>query len=248
MRRRKIGELTDEIPQHILISKTILEEIQDKYKPGDLLPPESELVKRFSVNRYTIRMSIEELVNKGAVGKFQGKGTVVLQKKIDYPICSSTRFTETLENAGRQAESKVLKKIGIPAAGEVAERLQLTDGAPVILINTLRNMDGGSFSTVSHYFPLEKVYDVMRKYQGGSLHKFIYERYGIILKRVLSLITAKLPDEGDVELLDISANTPVLQVKSLNINEKTGEPLEFVVSRFKGTSTQLSVDLIECNS
>lgn len=107
-------------------------------------------------------------------------------------------------------------------------------------------MDGATFSTVSHYFPLEKVYDVMRKYKGGSLHRFILDRYGIKLSRTLSLISAKLPDEADMAILDISPNSPVLQVKSVNVNEKTGEPLQFVVSRFKGMSTQLSVDLSDC--
>lgn len=236
---------TDELPQYIKLSRIIVEEIQNLYRPGDLLPSESEMVECFKVNRHTVRMAIEELVTQGVVGKLQGKGTIVLQKKINYPIHSNTRFTETLENAGRQPESKVLRKIGIPAQGEVAERLQLKEGEPVILIETLRNMDGATFSTVSHYFPLEKVYDVMRKYEGGSLHQFIFERYGIRLQRTRSLISAKLPDEADISNLEISPNSPVLLVKSVNVNHRSGEPLEFVVSRFKGASTQLSVDLAE---
>lgn len=233
----------EEIPQHVKVSREIVEEIQIHYKPGDFLPSEGELGKHFKVNRHTLRMAIEELVTRGIVGKLQGKGTIVLQKKIDYPIHCNTRFTETLENAGRQPESKVLRKIGIPAQGEVADRLSIKEGEPVILIETLRNMDGATFSMVTHYFPLEKVYDVMRKYEGGSLHKFISDRYGITLVRTLSLICAKLPDETDIATLEISANAPVLQVKSVNVNEENGEPLEFVVSRFKGMSTQLSVDL-----
>jgi GntR family phosphonate transport system transcriptional regulator len=224
------------------ISDILNREIIEKFKAGDVLPSESELAKRFSTNRHTVRMALEVLVTQGVVGKLQGKGTIVQQKPIEYPIHSSTRFTETLENCGRHAESRVLRKIGIPAKGEVCERLSIQDGEPVINIESLRMMDGAPFTLVSHYFPLDRMYEVMRKYEGGSLHQFINDTYGISLKRVVSLISTVLPEQQEAEQLDVSSSAPLLLVKSVNVNRETDEPIEFVISRFVGRATELIVE------
>ena len=225
------------------ISNILAEEINKQHKAGDVLPSEKDLARRFEVNRHTIRRAIEVLVTNGIVGKQQGKGTIVQQRTINYPIHSGTRFTENLENNGRQAESIVLRKIGLPARKETAERLEIEEGEPIILVETLRKMDGAPFSVVSHHFPLNKVYAVMQEYEGGSLHDFLFNRYSMKLKRTISLIGAILPDKHDSQLLEISGNSPLLLVKSINADKATGEPIEFSVSRFKGISTQLSVEL-----
>ena len=235
-------KLSGHLPVFKQISNVLGDEIQKSYKPGDILPSEKDLAKRFKVNRHTVRRAISELVTLGQLGTLQGKGTIVQQKPINYSIHSTTRFTETLENAGRLAESLVLKKVGIPAQQEVAEMLEIEEGKPVILVETLRKMDGAPFSVGSHFLPLDRVFEVMRAYHGGSLHDFLLQHYGIRLRRKISLISAVAPTQYDMELLEITANHPLLRVKSVNIDQTTGEPLELAVSRFKGISTQLSVE------
>lgn len=230
-----------EEPVHLQICGKLADEIRSGYRPGDVLPSEKELAKRFSTTRHMIRMAIEVLVNSGMVGRYQGKGTVVQQQLISYPIHAGTRFTETLESCGRHAESLVLRKIGIPAPEEVAGDLMLDPGEPVILLETLRKMDGAPFSISSHFFPLDQLFEVMKSYESGSLHGFIFETYGIRLKRIRSLVSAILPDSHDADLLDIRGGMPLLRVKSINVDVATNVPLEFVISRFKGVSTELSI-------
>lgn len=242
MQKNMVDRYGKELPVYLQLARILAEEVQREYVPGDVLPSEKDLAKRFSVNRHTIRRAIGELVTKGIVGKLQGKGTIVQQKVINYAIHTRTRFTENLESCGRQAESIVLRKIGIAAEGDVARLLELPDGKPVILVETLRKMDGAPFSVVSHYLPLDKVYEVMRGYRGGSLHEFLEQHYRLKLKRRISLICAVLPDIHDRELLDLSGNSPILQVRSVNVDETSDVPVELSVSRFKGIATQLSVE------
>jgi GntR family phosphonate transport system transcriptional regulator len=242
MADNQVDKRLSNIAVFMQISKILGDEIQKHYKPGDLLPSETELAKRFKVNRHTVRRAISELVTLGWVGTLQGKGTIVQQKPINYSIHSTTRFTETLESCGRQAESLVLKKIGMPAQPEVAEMLEIEVGRPVILLETLRKMDGVPFSLISHYLPLDQVFAVMLAYKGGSLHEFLLERYGIRLRRRISLISAVAPTRLDMELLEITGNHPILRVKSVNIDQVTAMPLELAITRIKGISTQLSVE------
>lgn len=225
------------------LSKKLKQEIRESLKPGDMLPTQNELAERFKVSKTIIRDTLEILETTGTIQRVQGKGAVVLQQQIDYPIHKYTRFTETLEKSGRQAETVVLRKIGIPAGEEVSRQLKISVGEPVIMLESLGKMDGAPFSIGRQYFPFEKVYDVMRKYNGGSLHQFIAERYGIKLRRVVSLITARRPDEKDCMHLELLPQTPLLQVKSVNVDEATEVPIEYVDTRFKSTAIQLSLDL-----
>jgi GntR family phosphonate transport system transcriptional regulator len=233
---------SEDTPLYKQISSLLAKELHCRHTPGDTLPSENELAKRYQVNRHTLRRALEELVNEGIVGKLQGRGTIVQQKLIDYSINSSTQFTETLERNGRKAESIVLRKLGIPAQGEIAELLKIEEDEPVALVETLRKMDGIPFSVVSHYLPLEKVFDVIRIYRGGSLHRFLLEHYGIRVKRTLSMIRAVLPEQHDRKLLGILNNSPIIRIKSINVDQQTDQPMELAVSRFKGTSAQIIVE------
>ncbi|MFN2354989.1 MAG: phosphonate metabolism transcriptional regulator PhnF [Desulfopila sp.] len=232
----------DDLPLYKHISFLLSEEIRAKHKPGDTLPSEQEMAKRYKVHRNTLRRAIEELVNEGIVGKLQGRGTIVKQKLINYSIHSNTRFTDTLEKCGRKAETVVLRKRGIPAQGDLVEILKLQDNEPVACIETLRKMDDLPFSVVTHYIPLEKAYDLIRLYKGGSLHLFLLERYAIKVRRTTSMIQATLPEKEDIKTLSIMGNSPILLVKSINVDQQTEEPMELAVSRFKGTSTQLIIE------
>lgn len=232
----------EDLPLYKHVSLLLAEEITRQHKPGDTLPPETELARRYKVNRHTLRRAMEELVNEGLIGKLQGKGTIVQQKLINYSIHSGTRFTETLEKDGRKAETIVLRKTGIPVKGEVADLLELEEDTPVALIETLRKMDGVPFSMVTHFLPLERVFDVIRVYNGGSLHQFLEDRYNIKVKRTRSMIRAILPAKEEMRHLAVLGNSPILLVRSVNVDSETGQPMELSVSRFKGVSTQLIVD------
>jgi GntR family phosphonate transport system transcriptional regulator len=223
--------------------RDILEaEIRKIYSPGDFMPSEMELASRFKINRHTLRRAIDELVTDGFVGKIHGKGTFVIRSVIDYEIKSTTRFTENLASQGRQTQSEVLRKIALPASSGVASRLGLVDTEPVALIETLRFVDDMPFCIVSHFLPYAKFYHVLKKYESGSLHRFIGEHYKITLKRTLSLISAVIAHKDDAELLNTSRECPLLRVKSLNVDASTEEPVEYVVTRFRGDATQLSVE------
>ena len=235
--RRGVGK----VPVYIQISESLSMEIQDLYKAGDQLPSEGELAQRFNVNRHTLRRAIDELIQKGIVVRRHGKGVFVVSSFIDYSINTQTRFTETLENQGKVTDSKVTKKIIIPARGGIASRLGIENGSDVISLETLRTVDDVPFCVISHFLPLKDMEIIYEKYNKGSLHNFVKKHCGVELKRKESLISSVMPEPGDAELLKMPRNLPVLRVKSLNVSIDTGIPVEYVVTRFRGDATQLLV-------
>jgi DNA-binding FadR family transcriptional regulator len=67
------------------------EMLNGKYKSGDRLPPEAELMQLFNVGRSTIREAIRDLVLAGMLRVQQGAGTTVIENPESEPLDSRLR-------------------------------------------------------------------------------------------------------------------------------------------------------------
>lgn len=68
-------------PLYKQIANVLREEIKTKYAPTDSLPPQRELVQRFSASYLTVNNAIKELVGEGLVTRTVGHGTYVCDRK-----------------------------------------------------------------------------------------------------------------------------------------------------------------------
>ena len=65
-------------PLYLQIKSKIKKEIRTGIlKPGDKLPSESEMQKKYNISRVTIRNAMAELESEGYIIKVQGKGSFV---------------------------------------------------------------------------------------------------------------------------------------------------------------------------
>jgi GntR family phosphonate transport system transcriptional regulator len=224
------------------ISRTLRQEIGRKYEAGQFLPPERELAERFAVNRHTIRHAVDELVKSCLVERQHGRGMMVVGRPVDYGLSHDTRFTQNIEAQGLAAGVRLLRKHTDEADGEVAKRLKIRSGEPVIWIETLRLVEDKPFCVTWHFIPEERSNGRLEDYEGGSLHHFLRQHYGIRLKRTYSLITALLPQADDANVLCMSHYQPVLRVKSVNVDISDGKPFEYAVTRFRADCVELTLD------
>ena len=224
------------------IAKMLKEEISSFLSPGECLPSENDLAERFGVNRHTIRRAIEDLINAGLLERRHGKGTFVLDGPSDYVLGSGTRFTETFESLGKTASCRILRKLVIPARGGVATRLRLSENDSVIWIESLRQADDQPICVISHFLPQQTFPELLNEYLGGSLHEHLAARYGLKLRRIESLVSGVLPQGDDASLLGMPQNQPVLRVKSVNVGERDGTPLEYALTRFRADRIQLRIN------
>jgi GntR family transcriptional regulator, transcriptional repressor for pyruvate dehydrogenase complex len=72
------------------VAKQLQTRIVNKLKPGDMLPPERELVRRFGVSRGSIRDAIRSLEAVGLLEPRQGIGTVVRELPEDAVVTPMT--------------------------------------------------------------------------------------------------------------------------------------------------------------
>jgi len=223
------------------IARRLEQEITHLHKAGEALPPETELAGRFGVNRHTLRRAVDELVAAGMLERRHGRGVFVVDGPIDYKLAAGTRFTETLSALGKSTDSKVIRKLIVPASGRIAERLAVACGEQTIWIETLRLAEEYPLCVISHFLPAGKYRQVFDEYTGGSLHRFLETRYGCVLRRTESLVTALLPQGDDAKLLGIAQNRPVLRVKSLNVDSRYDAPVEYALTRFRADRIQLRI-------
>ncbi|MCL7419714.1 MAG: phosphonate metabolism transcriptional regulator PhnF [Methylobacter sp.] len=224
------------------IADSLQQDVLQHYQAGDCLPSEQELADRFSVNRHTLRRGIDELVDLGLVERVHGKGVFVLDAPVDYAIGKNSRFTENLEALGKTSDSRLLRKLEIMAKGNVAKRLQIEEGEPVLWLETLRQVDGKPFCLISHYLPLKRLGDAVRDYQSGSLHAF-FKSMGLDPVRRGSTVSATLPLDEDGLLLAMPRHLPVLRIKTVNVDRNTQQPIEYSLARFRADRAQISIDL-----
>ena len=224
------------------IARQLEQDVAAGYGPGDCLPAEGLLAIRFGVNRHTLRRAIDELVEAGLLERRHGRGVFVLDSQLDYQIGSGTRFTENLAALGMQSENRILCLQTLAATERIAHRLTLDTGAQIFWIETLRTASDRQLCVISHFIPCARFPDLDTRYTGESLHQFLTTHYGCQLKRTESLVTAMLPQGDDAKLLGMPQNRPVLRVKSVNIDERDGAPVEYAITRFRADRIQLRIN------
>lgn len=204
------------------VCRALRDEITRFYRPGDFLPTEQTLTLRFAVNRHTMRHAIDELVSAGVLERL-AKGTFVLDVEREF----------TPDAGVEDAQVKIIRRLVIPARGGVASRLALAEGELVIWLETLRLANGRPFCLISHFLVHDGFERVNETYANGPLHPFLCRRFGADLREVEELATARLPQGDDAALLAIPRDTPLLRVKRVYVDDRTGRRAEYVLLRFR---------------
>jgi len=110
---KKINRLTDLYkPKYLQLYEIIKDEINlGKYKQGERLPSENELMKEFNVSSITVRKCIDILKSEGLIERSQGIGTFVKSKQqVSYDARGLT-FGVSLINSTNEWCSEVYRGI-----------------------------------------------------------------------------------------------------------------------------------------
>ena len=201
------------VPRYLELAQTLRDQLCD-YQVGEYLPAETELAERFGVNRHTLRRAVDELIAEGRVLRRKGRGTCILPQPVIYPVHPGSAYSKTLQNMGFQSEALLLGKRERPAIPGELKDLQLHDEESVLELQTLRLLDQQPISLITHCFATRHR-KLMQSYKGGSMRGHL-ARQGVALKRVSTLIGARMPSASDALHLMMPRHTPVLSIRTLS--------------------------------
>lgn len=199
--------------------------------PGDHLPPETDLAEGYHVSRHTIREALRYLKSRGYIESRQGKGSVVRDRTRNLRINPVIGSINDLLQFAAETVLKPVSVAGEAATGEVAELLNVGEGAELLRISALRcDQNGEAFGFTNVYVPKgiaeglspETIHNV-------PIYAQIERNIGIEVVGVEQRITAVDADQTVAEHLEIEPGEPMLRLARLYY-EEGGRPVEFAES------------------
>ena len=200
---------------------------------GSMLPPEQELAARFGVSRPTARQAVLELAREGVVARSRGRGTVVLGRRVEYPVRRLVSFSEEYAAKGQLATAKVLENVLIPAHEHVAALLGVEPGSTVFHLARIRFVNDEPVAIQKSYIAAADVPDIENlDFARGSLYSILRERYGFHIAYGDEKLSAGLPNRQESVLLSLPANAPVFRIQRQSYLS-SGKPIEAVESAYR---------------
>lgn len=187
----------------------------NRWRPGEAIPTEAELVQYYGVSIGTVRKAVDMLVNEQALERFQGRGTFVRRAKFDSALFRFFRFQS--ENGERVVPQGRVLDVGLQILPEnAALALKLPAGETAIHISRLRVMGERPLLCESIWLPKEKfaaLLDVPLIEFGNLLYPFYEERCGLVVASAEENLTVEPVAEREAAYLQIELGTPVITVE-----------------------------------
>lgn len=226
------------------VEEAIAAEIaQGEYRPGDQLPTEDELLQRFEVSRITVRRAIQNLVHRGLLEIRRGRGTFVIEPRIEAELTKLSGFVEDMKAAGRRASARVVRQGIVPAPARVAERLQLARGTRVMRIERVRLADGIPVSFDETYLPLalgKKI--VSHDLRMHPIFTLLEEEYRVPLVEADYELEAVTASETVAKALRIKVGSPIFQIERTS-RTTNHEPIDYEVLSYRGDLVRFTTKL-----
>jgi GntR family transcriptional regulator len=171
------------------------------YRPGDQLPSEAQLCRRYGISPMTVRRSINYLSDHGVVNTEQGRGTFVRPLELSAATFDLQELSDLFSNEAN-AEIKLLDVRIVLADDRTARKLDISVGDPTIYIRRLLTRDNQPI----FYHRAYLIYDPKRpiveaEMDVTSLKGLFAEVDHSLLKRGKIIIETALMNEEEGKIL-----------------------------------------------
>ncbi len=120
--------------------------VRGRYRSGDRIPPEAELVESLGVSRSTVRTGLARLVERGLLEKRQGSGTFLVRPpegaKLRNGLERLETYTVHAERLNLELDSRDLRVETVGADAEEAAALEVSRGSGLAKVSRTLLVDG----------------------------------------------------------------------------------------------------------
>lgn len=200
--------------QHEAVAAYLRDAIESgELSPGDRLPSESELCRRFSTSRGPVRRAMATLRAEGLIASARGRRSVVLDTVPTQSFDDLVSFTQWCRGTGKTPGQHTLWMARRPSDPALAANLGITAGDPVVSLYRLRSMDDEPVMVERLNYPLEVGRHVLAfDPDSGSIYQHLTES-GVDIDHAIRTIDAVGASAEDAELLDVVEGSPLLRVR-----------------------------------
>jgi len=238
-------------PLYHQIANILREEIlKGRYKPNELLPSESQLMRQYSVSRGTVRDAIKLLLSEGLLTRHRGKGTLVTLPKIEQNLIKLMSFTELMQSQGKVPRAKVIRveshqptsrTAKLMRLDQIAELLKVKADDKILFVERLRLGDEEPLVLERSYFPEQLCHGLLDyDLEAQSIYTVMEEKLGITLGYAEQSIEAAVANSTESMILGIKIGSPMLLVKRLAYTVE-GVPIEYAEDLHRGDRLKFSI-------
>jgi GntR family transcriptional regulator len=124
------------VPLYYQLQEVLKEQIESGvWKPGDPLPSEPELARRFGVSRVVVRQALAILEDDRQILRVRGRGTFVTKPKLDYRAGGLSRLLESPRD--EDVTVHVLDRRTAAVESSIREALGAAEPEDVLRVTTL---------------------------------------------------------------------------------------------------------------
>jgi len=231
------------IPLYYQLSESLREKIiMNLYKPGDLIPSESELIRDSGLSRGTVRQALQILTQEGLVERHPGRGTFVSYPKIEQNANRVMGFyTNTILESGKVPSTEIIEIKEFSAPKLIRSKLQLSEGESIVFIKRLRKSDDIHLAIESSYFISEVGQKLLKEDLLGSIYEILQKKYDYIIQRSENTIEASVADSETENILDIETNSLIFVIHRL-VYFSSGKPFEYSEDIIRADRIRFSIE------
>lgn len=211
----------DRRPLPVQLREEILEIIeQEGLRPGDRLPTEADLARRFGVGRTTAREALKLLERDGIVDVRHGSGRYVSQvATLERPITRLESVTEMMSALGYSVVNRVESVTVRQATDEEADALGTETGDEVVELVRVRSHGDEPLIWSVDVVPRSVIGQPIDEVDWSDSLLELLERNGArVTSAMAQLRVEALPEEGAAAVGDASGQPWILLVQR-NIDE-----------------------------
>ncbi len=210
--------------------------------PGDKLPSEHALVKRYYVTRHAVRTALSSLAERGLIQSSQGRGSYVERPSLLVSIQRRTRFSENVRLANAVHSHRTLRLSVDPASNALARIFGVRTGTPILCLERASVVNGQPSGIGTHYFLEARVPRFGEYYEQSQSITTTLQALGIVdYVRVQTRIISRLPTPEEALQLEMPRHVPLIITKAIN-HDAEGAMLEYGEARMAADRVELVIE------
>lgn len=232
----------EEFPYQRIVDELRAEILGGQRPPGSRVPSENELAARYRTSRPTVRRALALLKAEGLLSSEQGRGAFVRPKPHVRLLVTGASYrkhralglpgfnAQALEQ-GQRPEQRIQSVTTVGASAEVAMRLDVDEGAPVVVRRRVFLLEGEPAALCDSYYPAEMARGTAIEQPGrirGGAYAVIEDADGPIRRQIARSVddlVARMPTHEEAVELRLPPGVPVVRVLR-TVYDADGRPVE----------------------
>ncbi|MGQ7886071.1 GntR family transcriptional regulator [Paenibacillus sp. WC2504] len=194
---------------------------EGELKPGDKLPSEPELAKKYEVSRPTLREALKMLQREKVLISRNGVGTYVNNRPdfIINPLSKLQSVGQMIKNEGYIESELDIKIYTREPEEDWKKQLQIDDEEKVVILERSRTANGKKVAFYYNIFPQSLVAGHFEGEFSGAIFDFLKSKMGINIAYAITEICAlSSSEEMDQNAVNVLGNE-ILLLKQLHFDE-----------------------------